>query len=214
MKRVLSISLIYAFLCASILCVNATDIQQAQQKQDLPEVKVDLRDQAGIELPAGLVIPVLNMQEVSTQTCPEGYKTKFVSTNDIFMGDAKVIPENTEFYGYIEKINEPVIGTNASMKIKITKMILPDGYEQYIKAYIYTANDNLIGGELTPPSEWVKMPHYQDKYQGIAWIHRGATLQVRPGGRRSMGVHTSVPAGERELIILVAPINMSHTYID
>ncbi|HCB11883.1 MAG TPA: hypothetical protein DEO94_07135 [Cyanobacteria bacterium UBA11991] len=130
------------------------------------------------------------------------------------MGDAKVIPENTEFYGYIEKINEPVIGTNASMKIKITKMILPDGYEQYIKAYIYTANDNLIGGELTPPSEWVKMPHYQDKYQGIAWIHRGATLQVRPGGRRSMGVHTSVPAGERELIILVAPINMSHTYID
>lgn len=214
MKRVLSISLIYAFLCASILCVNATDIQQAQQKQDLPEVKVDLRDQAGIELPAGLVIPVLNMQEVSTQTCPEGYKTKFVSTNDIFMGDAKVIPENTEFYGYIEKINKPVIGTNASMKIKITKMILPDGYEQYIKAYIYTANDNLIGGELTPPSDWVKMPHYQDKYQGIAWIHRGATLQVRPGGRRSMGVHTSVPAGERELIILVAPINMSHTYID
>lgn len=76
MKRVLSISLIYAFLCASILCVNATDIQQAQQKQDLPEVKVDLRDQAGIELPAGLVIPVLNMQEVSTQTCPEAVQNK------------------------------------------------------------------------------------------------------------------------------------------
>lgn len=215
MKRFLSLILFISICAFSIQTGNkAISADATSQTDTLPEVKVDLRKAAGVELPVGLVIPVINMQEISTQTCPEGFKTKFISTNDIFIGDIKVIPENTEFYGYIEKINEPVVGTNASMKVKITKMVLPDGYEQYIKGYIYTSNDNLIGGELTPPSEWVKMPHYQDKYQGIAWIHRGATLQIRPGGKRSMGTHTSVPAGERQLIILVAPINMEHTYLD
>ena len=139
-----------------------------------------------------------------------GYKTRFVSTTDLYVDDIKVIPENTNFYGYIEKINEPIVGTNASMKVKITKYVLPDGHEENIKAYIYTVNDNLIGGELTPPSEWVRMPHYQDKYQGISWIHRGATLQMRPGGKRSMGVHTQIPVGERQLIMLVAPAHVKY----
>ena len=54
------------------------------------------------------------------------------------------------------------------------------------------------------------MPHYQDTYQGISWIHRGATLQLRPGGKRSMGAHTKLPVGERHLIIFVAPVNLTH----
>lgn len=177
---------------------------------DLPDVKIELRDESGITIPAGVFVPVVNMQEVSTDTCPIGYKTRFVSTTDLYVDDIKIIPENTTFFGYIEKINEPIVGTNASMKVKITKYILPDGHEENVKAYIYTTNDNLIGGELTPPAEWVRMPHYQDKYQGIGWIHRGATLQMCPGGKRSMGVHTKIPVGERQLIMFVAPVYVKH----
>jgi len=199
-------------ICAPENVQDHTNTQRQEQKKDeLPEVKVELREQAGVEIPAGIVVPVINMQEISTQTCPVGYKVKFVSTNDLYIGDIKVLPEDTAFYGYIEKINDPIVGTNASMKVKITKFIFPDGYEQNIKAYVYTTNDNLIGGELTPPAEWIKMPHYQDTYQGIAWIHRGATLQLRPGGKRSMGEHTKLPVGERHLIIFVAPSELTHT---
>ncbi len=186
------------------------DVSSNKGGGDLPAVKIELRDESGVTIPAGAFIPVVNMQEVSTETCPVGYKTRFVSTTDLYVDDIKVIPENTNFFGYIEKINEPIVGTNASMKVKITKYILPDGHEENIKAYIYTANDNLIGGELTPPSEWVRVPHYQDKYQGVAWIHRGATLQMRPGGKRSMGVHTQIPVGDRQLIMLVAPAYVKH----
>lgn len=214
-KFVLLFVFIFVLTSCNIYAEESTIEQQSvvpvNEQNELPEVKVELREQAGVEIPAGIVVPVINMQEVSTQTCPVGYKVKFVATNDLFIGDIKVIPENTAFYGYIEKINEPVIGTNASMKVKITKFIFPDGYEQNIKAYVYTSNDNLIGGELTAPAEWVRMPHYQDKYQGIAWIHRGATLQMRPGGKRSMGVHTNLPVGERHLIIFIAPSYLSHT---
>lgn len=217
-KYLLLFFIIFAFAAAGICApddAQTSQNEQPQQKQenkdDLPEVKVDLREQASVEIPAGIVVPVINMQEISTQDCPVGYKVKFVGTNDLYIGDIKVIPEDTTFYGYIEKINDPIVGTNASMKVKITKFVFPDGYEQNIKAYIYTTNNNLIGGELTPPAEWVKMPHYQDTYQGISWIHRGATLQMRPGGKRSMGEHTKLPVGERQLIIFVAPSELSHT---
>lgn len=184
---------------------------QFVQADILPGVQLEMRDYDEIVLPQGTFIPVMNTQEISTETCPEGYKVKFIATNDLFMYETNIIPRDTEFYGYIEKIHEPVVGTNASMKIKITKLVMPDGFEIPIRAYLYSSNNNLIGGELTEPAEYIKMPHYQLKYQGIAWIRRGATLQMRPGGTRSMGVHKKIPTGEQQIIILVAPTSITHT---
>lgn len=200
----------------AILFFTLANIQMPSYsaEQPLNNIQLEMRDYDEITLPVGTFIPVINLQEISTETCPEGYKVKFMATNDLFMYETNIIPRNTEFYGYIEKINEPVVGTNASMKVKITKIIMPDGFEIPIKGYIYTSNDNLIGGELTPPSEWVKMPHYQSKFQGISWNHRGATLQIRPGGKRSMGQHTKISAGEQQLIILTAPAAITHTLTD
>lgn len=179
--------------------------------EGLEKIQLDIRDYDEITLPAGTFISVLNLQEISTETCPVGYKVKFVATNDLFMYETNIIPRHSEFYGYIEEIHEPVIGTNASMKVKITKLVMKDGFEIPIRGYIYTSNNNLVGGELTPPSEWVRMPHYQARFQGIAWNHRAATLQIRPGGRRSMGQHTKIPVGEQQLIILTAPAAITHT---
>lgn len=177
----------------------------------LPSVQLEMRGYDEITLPQGSFVPVISTQEISTETCPEGYKVKFIATNDLFMYETNIIPRNTEFYGYIEKIHEPVVGTNASMKIKITKLIMPDGFEIPIRGYIYSSNGNLIGGGITPPAEWVKVPHYQGQFQGISWNHRSATLQIRPGGRRSMGTHTKIPAGDQQIIILTAPTSITHT---
>ena len=191
----------------SIVFVN----EQICPAELLRDIQLQIRDYDEIILPQGTFIPVLNAQEISTETCPEGYKVKFISTSDLFMYETNIIPRDTEFYGYIEKINEPVVGTNASMKIKITKLVMPDGFELPINAYLYTSNSNLIGGELTPPSQWVKVPHYQQRFQGIPWNYRSATLQIRPGGTRSMGVHKKIPAGDQQLIILISPASITHT---
>lgn len=195
-----------------IIIVNTQ--HQTKAEEPLQNIQLEMRNYDEIILPVGTFIPVINLQEISTETCPEGYKVKFIATNDLFMYETNIIPRNTEFYGYIEKINEPVVGTNASMKVKITKIIMPDGFEIPIRGYLYTSNNNLIGGELTPPSEWVKMPHYQSKFQGISWNHRGATLQIRPGGKRCMGQHTKISAGEQQIIILTAPASITHTLTD
>lgn len=184
---------------------------QYSNAAEFEKVQLELKGYDEIILPEGSFIPVLSTLEISTETCPEGFKVKFISTSDLFMYETNVIPRETEFYGYIEKINEPVVGTDAAMKIKITKLIMPDGFEVPIKGYIYSPNNNIIGGGLTPPSEWVRMPHYQSRFQGISWNHRAATLQIRPGGKRCMGVHTKIPAGDQQIIILTAPTSITHT---
>ena len=127
----------------------------------MEDVQLETRGYDLVEVPAGTFIPVASSQEISTEYCPEGFKVRFTATNDLYMYETNIIPENTTFYGFIEKLNEPVVGTNASMTIKITKMILPDGYEVPIRGYIYTSNNNIIGGGISEPAEWRKMPHYQ-----------------------------------------------------
>lgn len=172
--------------------------------QPLPGIKLDMREADPIEIPAGTFIPVINAQEISTQYSGEGYKLKFISTNDLFMYDTNIIPENTQFDGYIEKLNEPVVGTNASLKIRINKMTYPDGFEMPIRGYIYTSNNNLIGGGISQPAEWRKMPYYPLRRKGTA------VLRIQPGEKRKLGEHTILQSGLDLIIVLTDTLEVTH----
>lgn len=178
--------------------------QTAQAEEDLPNIQLPLRDYHGIILPAGTFIPVMNAQEISTQNCQEGYKVKFISTNDLFLHDTNIIPKDTIFYGYIEKINDPVIGTNASMKIRISKMVYADGYELPVKGYLYTANNNLFGGGISEPVKYKPMAQRQIRI-------KKTTIQMVPSYERKMGSHTTIEAGSNEIILLSTPTWITHT---
>ena len=169
-----------------------------------------LRDYDEYKIPAGYFIPVLNMQEFSTAYTEESEVLKFVTTSDIFLFDKNVIPKGTTLLGYIEKKNEPIVGTNASMKVFINKLYLTDGYEVPIKAYLYTSNNNLIGGELTKPETYIKKPHYQR----WAMFRAMGVLQYVPGDKRRMGEHVTISSGANLVVVLVTPINMTHTVIN
>ena len=67
------------------------------QAMELPDVQLDIRDYDAIEVPAGTFIPVINTQEISTQYCSEGYKVKFIATNDMYLHDTNIVPRGTEF---------------------------------------------------------------------------------------------------------------------
>ncbi len=169
---------------------------------------LEMRDANPIELPEGTFIGVESAQEISTQYCQEGYKVRFISTNDYYVDDTNVVPSNTAFLGYVEDVHDPIVGTNASFKVKITKMILPDDYEIPVEAYIYSSNNNIIGGELTPPAAWRKMPHYQSK------IGDKTTLQIRPARERQKGTHAIILAGEDRLVVFTKPLTIIHTISD
>lgn len=172
--------------------------------------EVNLRDYDEFDVPEGTHIPVISLQEFSTAYTEEGDTVYFVTTSDIFLYDKNVIPQGTKLSGYIDKKNEPIIGTHAAMRVFINKMYLSDGYEIPIKSYIYTSNNNMIGGGLTAPAEYLRMPHYQ------RWTMFRAmgTLQCVPGAKRKMGEHVTIASGANLIVVLTAPIHMSHTVIN
>ena len=203
----ISIILFMKKLALILLTIFALAMPCFAQENYLDETQ--LRNYDGIELRAGTFVPVINTAEVSTLNCDEGFPVKFIATSDLYLYDTTVIPRETEFYGYVEEIKDPVVGTNASMKIIITRMVYTDGFEIPLRAYIYTPNNNIIGGELTPPAEWVKIPHYQKRFFSLrSWA---PTLQVRPGNKRQMGQHVAVKTGERCFVVLMEPVMITHT---
>ena len=172
--------------------------------------EVELRGYDEFDIPAGIHIPVISLQEFSTAYCEEGDSVSFITTSDIFLYDKNIIPEGSKLTGYIDKKNEPIIGTDAAMKVFVNKMYLPDGYEIPIKAYIYTANNNVIGGGLTAPAKYIRIPHYQR----WAMFRAMGTLQCVPGGERKMGEHVTIASGANLIVVLVEPIHMTHTLIN
>jgi hypothetical protein len=172
------------------------------------ELTPEIRDYDGLEVPAGTFIPVISVKEISTQYSPVGHKVQFISTNDLFLYESKVIPKDCVFHGFVEKRNMPVIGTNGAMKIKIDKIEFPDGFEIPVSAYVYTNTNNVIGGGQSAPVKLIAMPHYQSKF---ALQNRKVTLRMTPSMERKMGEHTVIRAGSEGLIILVEPAPITHT---
>ena len=169
-----------------------------------------LRDYDEFDIPAGTHISVISLQEFSTAYCEEGDEVKFKTTSDIFLFNKNIIPEGTLLTGYIDKKNEPIVGTHAAMRIFVNKMYLSDGTVVPMKAFIYTPNNNIIGGDLTEPAEYIKMPHYQ------RWVMFRAFsgTQYVPGAKRKMGEHVTISSGANLIVVLVAPIHLTHTVIN
>lgn len=187
-----------------LLILGLLFITSCVHSEEMTNVQLEMRGYDAIEIPAGTFIPVMNTQEISTQYCSEGYKVKFIVTSDLYMHDTNIIPKDTEIYGYIEKINDPVVGTNAAMKIRISKMKYKDGVEIPIRGYLYNSNNNLFGGEMSAPVKYRKMSQRQTRVRAI-------TLQLKPTYERKMGEHTTIPAGSNEIVVLTAPAQLTHT---
>lgn len=162
-----------------------------------------LRNYNEIELGKGTFIPVISAQEISTQYCDIGTQLKFISTNDLYLYETNVIPRETIFMGYIEKLNEPIVGTNASMIIKIVRLKLVDGFEMPVRGYIYMNNSNLIGGELTAPATYDKKASYMQGFKTM--------VGYVPGPTRKMGEHTVISSGADLMIVLTSPLYITHT---
>lgn len=161
---------------------------------------LNLRPSKTVFLPKGTFIKVTNLQDFSSQYLDEGDEIQMVSTFDVFVGETKLIPQKSVFIGTVEKIREPVQGTNASISIRINKFITPDGIPYAIDGYVSSnGSDTFIGGGITPPLYYVRMPHYT-RWKYNKW--KIGVGQYCETNTREFGVHTTVKSGAELFVIL------------
>ena len=156
-----------------------------------------------IVLKAGTMLKVMSLRNINTFTGDIGDDCEFINVADMFVGEYRILPKNSHVYGTIEDIREPVQGNNASMKIKINKIVTPDlDTTFYVDAYVEGASDFYIGGEQTNPAYYKATPHYTQGWGG-------GILQMTPLNIYGYGKHTQINAGQEVFVILVKDLKIN-----
>ena len=148
-----------------------------------------------ITLSKGSFLRAVMQREVSTATNKLGDDVRMVASSPTFAADGLVVPEKTVYIGKIIEINQPIEGCNGSLRIKIEKMIFPSGDEMNIDGMLWSSRNNLLGGELTPPAYYNKVPHFTFRWGG-------GCLAFQNSGIYQVGKPTIIKAGTELLIVL------------
>ena len=190
--------LISLFLILSFTCLNVY--------ADFTIDDINLRPAKTLYLPKGTFIKVTNLKEFSSQFIDEGDEIKMQSTYDVYLGETNLVPQKSIFYGTVEKVREPVQGTNASITIRMTKFVTPEGIPYEINAYV-SANgtDTFLGGGRAPALYYTRMPHYS-RWQLTKW--KVGAAQYCETNTRQFGAHTIVKPGAELILILQDNMNL------
>lgn len=156
-----------------------------------------------IVLKAGTFLKVVNLRNINTFTADIGDECEFINVTDMFVKENLIIPKNSHLFGVVEDIREPVQGNNASIKIKVNKIVYPDkDTVYYIEAYIEGRENFYIGGEQTAPAYYKLTPHYTQGWGG-------GILQMAPLNIYGFGKHTQIKAGQEVFVVLVKDLKIN-----
>lgn len=182
-----------------LFCILLTSIA-VTKADDFTVDALNLRPAKTVFLPKGTFIKVTNLKEFSSQFLDDGDEISMISTNDVYMGETNLIPQKSMFYGVVEKVREPVQGTNASITIRMDKFVTPDGVEYAINGYISAdGSSTSIGGGITPPLYYARMPHYTN-WKLTKW--KVGAAQYCATNTREFGTHVTVKPGAELFLIL------------
>ncbi len=160
-----------------------------------------LRNYKPINIAKGSFLKAINLRDISTSTVKVGDIQYFINPADIFIGTSNVIPKDSVYLGRVEEVLEAVEGINASMKIKVYKVITPSKNEYMLDANVYWNGSTTIGGDLAPVAYYKKMPHYPGDWK------KGA-LQLVPTTIRQQGKPTVLRAGEEITFIINSDMSL------
>lgn len=184
MKKIfiLTVSLLVCTLCINMIAPSANG-------------DTALRTYKPINIAKGSFLKAINQRDISTSTVKVGDIQYFINPTDVYIGTSNVIPKNSVYLGKVEEVLEAVEGINASMKIRIYKVITPSEDEYSIDAYVYSKGKTSIGGELTPVAYYTRIPHYPGDW-------KKGTLQYVPTSIHEKGRPTVLRAGDEVTFII------------
>ena len=126
------------------------------------------------EILNGTIVRVYPRKPISTENYQIGDFVYFVNPTNMWQGNKILIPEGTVFTGNIATLHMPTQGVNASMSMKINKMILPTKEQYDIDATITYKGKEILGGEQTNPASYNTSIHYIAPFRGVKqWVPSG-----------------------------------------
>ena len=149
-------------------------------------------------LPKGSLIKVYAKIPLSTSNLEEGSEVFFVAPADVWVVEKKAVEKGDIFKGYVSDLTMPILGVNASMKVKITTICDKYGDEREFKGKIIFSNSDTLGGNLTYPASYHKVIHPRKVYGN----NYGGTLQYVPSGEYQYGNHVGVNARDNLFVEL------------
>lgn len=184
------------FLLLTILFFGLSTTTFAQQQNYGYDIyEMENQQKKTLRIQKGAFLNAINQREISTQTADEGDIVTFLNPQTMYIDDEIVLPASAIFVGKITTVREPVQGTNGVLKINIFKVIFPDNTEHPMDGYVGNKDDQIIGGEMTAPLYYDKVPHYPS-----GW-NRGV-LQFCPTNVYQHGKHTVIKTGKEVTILL------------
>ncbi len=184
------------FLCLLIMTTTipftANTIKASENYQ---VYEIENKPKRQLKIQKGAFLNAINQREISTQTADEGDIVTFLNPQTMYIDDEIVLPASAIFVGEITTVREPVQGTNGVLKINIFKVIFPDNTEYPMDGYVGNKDDQIIGGEMTAPLYYDKVPHYPSGWK------RGV-LQFCPTNVYHYGKHTVIKTGKEVTILL------------
>lgn len=152
-------------------------------------------------LRAGTPLFVVMLTPVNTATNQLNDPVEAIATQDLYLGNQRILTKNTRLRGLITVLEPPIEGRNAILAIRFTELLLSNGEVMAIQAYVRTERpDHTWGGELTDGTKPMNVTY---RIEGIGEYNR-----LMFGGPRAMGAHLAMGVGERLTLILEQPVTL------
>jgi hypothetical protein len=153
------------------------------------------------ELPLGTTLAAMIQEDVSTETAILGQPISAVVAQDVYIGNKKVLSRSDRILGRITRIDPPVTGRNAILKVEFDTLALAEGIHLPFVAWVNTEQkDHYWGGEATEGTKAEVIPYK---------VYRIGTYgRVEYHGPRKMGEHVKLLPGERMVVVLSAPVKI------
>ncbi|MBX2861795.1 MAG: hypothetical protein KTR14_11225 [Vampirovibrio sp.] len=156
-----------------------------------------------LTLPAGMALPIILHNPLSTAVNRTGDPVEAVVSQDVYLGNRLVLKKKVDrLSGRLVQSMTPIQGRDGILTILFDTLIFEDGQRQPIVAYVVTGRgDHSWGGMTTRGTEPMRVTH---RVVGI-----GAYNKTVYGGPRAMGEHIEFLPGEPWTVVLQQPAQIT-----
>ncbi len=151
------------------------------------------------QFPVGTPLHVVLQDSLTTESAYVGQPVSAFITQDLFIGTKRALSRSDRLLGKVVRVEQPIFGKNAVLKINFNRIWLSKGYSMPIQGQVSTGKENdYWGGETTQGTKIEVVPYHVERI--------GTYGRIMHTGPRAMGEHVKLTPGTRLVFVLNEPL--------